>query len=214
MNQKTILIVDDSEFDRGLLKNALTRKGNFSFLEACDGNQCLEILATNTVDLILMDILMPGTFGTQVLIKIREKFNPINLPIIMVTSKSDATDVVGSLQSGANDFISKPVNFDVAVSRILTHLKLAELSHEMAKLREMAALDAMITTYNHEINNPLSIAIGYLSKPLLKDETAVEQLKAALWRIADVVKKIREVTEKKEAVYSTYSGYSKMFKIR
>ncbi len=214
MTTKTILIVDDSEFDRQLLTKALTAKGGFKIMEARSGDQCLEILSTQKIDLILMDIMMPGTFGTEVLMKIREKHNPIELPIIMVTSKADASDVIRCLQSGANDYITKPVTFDVAVTRISTHLRLAEVSREMSRLQEMAALDAMITTYNHEINNPLAIAIGCLNAPLLKDEVAVEKLKSSLWRVADIVKKIRSVTEKKEAEYEQYASSGRTIKVR
>jgi DNA-binding response OmpR family regulator len=213
MNQKKILVVDDSQFDRNLLVKALAQKADFECIEASSGERCLELLASEPVGLILMDIMMPGQFGTQVLIDIRKKFNLIELPIIMVTSKADASDVVGCLQSGANDYITKPVNFEVAVSRISTHLKLAEISGEMSKLREMVALDAMITTYNHEINNPLMIALGCLNDSLLKDEAAVEKLKSSLWRVADIVKKIREVTQKKEIEYRNYGDLSKMVKV-
>lgn len=214
MSKLPILVVDDSDFDRSMLVKVLSIKGNFKTLEANSGDKCLEILSTQSVGIVLMDIMMPGVHGTEVLKKIREKFNPIELPIIMISAKSEVGDIVSSLQDGANDYITKPVNFEVALSRISTHLKLAEISHEMSRLKEMAALDAMITTYNHEINNPLSVAIGCLNSSLLTDEAAVEKLKSSLWRVADVVKKIREVTEKKEAKFGTYAGSAKMIKVR
>lgn len=211
---QSILIVDDSQFDRDLLAKALARRGRFRILEANSGDQCLEILATQQVDLILMDILMPGTIGTQVLLKIRERFNAIELPIIMVTAKADPEDVVGCLQTGANDYISKPINFDVTISRILTHLKLAELSRKMSKFQEMAALDAMVTTYHHEINNPLTIALGSLNELSDPNSQSATRLRSALERIADIVKKIRKITDKKEAEFETYVGSTKMVKIR
>jgi DNA-binding response OmpR family regulator len=214
VSKKYILVVDDSDFDRQLLVNAITKKSNFHTLEANSGERCLELLETENVSLILLDIMMPGAFGTQVLMKIREKFNAIELPIIMVTSKADASDVISCLQSGANDYITKPVNFSTAVSRMTTHLMLAEISNKMAHLKEMAALDAMITTYNHEINNPLAIALGCLNAPLLKDEQSVEKLKSALWRIAGIVQKIREVTNQKEAEFEAYPKTGKMVKLK
>jgi DNA-binding response OmpR family regulator len=214
MSKKYILIVDDSDFDRQLLVNAIAKKSNFHTLEANSGEQCLELLEKEKVSLILMDIMMPGDFGTQVLIKIREKFNAIELPIIMVTAKADASDVIGCLQSGANDYITKPVNFNTAVSRMTTHLMLAEISNKMAHLKEMEALNAMITTYNHEINNPLAIALGCLNTPLVKDEQSVEKLKEALWRIAGIVQKIREVTEQKEVEFEAYPKTDKMVKLK
>lgn len=212
MNPKKILIVDDSEFDRGLFRKALESVGHFQTLEANSGDASYEILEREKIDLVLMDIMMPGGFGTEVLLKIRKKFNALLLPIIMVTSKTDAPDVVDCLRSGANDYITKPVNFEVALSRITTHLKLAEVSLEMSRLKEMAAFDAMITTYNHEINNPLAIAIGCLNQNDLNINR--EKLSSALWRIADIVKRISTVTEKKEVEYADYADSTKMVKVR
>ncbi|PIS11639.1 MAG: hypothetical protein COT73_02865 [Bdellovibrio sp. CG10_big_fil_rev_8_21_14_0_10_47_8] len=203
MSQK-ILVVDDSDFDRKLLIHVLSSVENYVLIEASNGDQCLEILNSQAVDLVLLDIVMPGTGGDDILLQVRKCFNAVELPIIMVTGNSDTSEVVNCLQRGANDYITKPLNFEVARSRIATQLRLAELSGEMSKLREMAALDALITTYNHEINNPLAIAIGRLNAQ------SDERLKKALWRISDVVKKIREVTEKKETEYGSYAGNSKM----
>lgn len=214
MSKRSILVVDDSDFDRGLLVKALSMKGNFSTLEASSGQQCLEMIATHQIGLILMDILMPGEIGSDVLKKIREKYNAIELPIIMVTSKTDTADVISCLQAGANDYIMKPMNFEIAVSRISTHLKLAEISYVMAKLKETAALNAMITTYNHKINNPLAIAIGTLNEKDLNDPSIKEKLSAALWQVADIVKKIKLVTEKSEIEYDEYAGSGKMVKIK
>lgn len=213
MTEKRILIVDDSEFDRGLLKNVFTRKTNFQVIEASDGEQCLEIIERGIVDLILMDIMMPGMFGTQILLKIREKFNLVEMPIIMVTSKSDAADIVGCLQNGANDYITKPVNFDMALARISTHLRLADLSKEMSVLDQVNALNAMIATYNHEINSPLTVAIHSLEKIEAKNQEAAEKLRKSLWRISEIVQKIREVSQQKKIEFANYSGSTKMVKI-
>ncbi len=214
MKNKTVLIVDDSTFDRALLSKALSKKGGFKTEEAENGERCLEILEKGSIDLVLMDIMMPGKFGTAILVKIREKLNPIELPIIMVTSKSDASDVVGCLQNGANDYIQKPVNFDIAISRILTHLRLTDFSKEMSRLKELATLNAIITTYNHEINNPLAIAIGCLhTLGPSPDDPKRKHLSDALWRIADIVKQIKHVSEKHEIEYESYSNL-KMIKIK
>ncbi|MBX9704000.1 MAG: response regulator [Silvanigrellaceae bacterium] len=161
LNLKRLLIVDDSDFDRQILSKALAKKFNFKVFEAKNGEECLEFLEKNEVDLVIMDILMPGALGTEVLLKIREKFNPIDLPIIMITAQEDdVTAMVQCLQLGANDFIKKPLNFDIALSRLTTLLKLSDLSKEISKIHEMSAINAMISTYHHEINNPLAIAIG------------------------------------------------------
>lgn len=214
MKGKNILIVDDSDFDRTLLGKGLSMKADFALFVVKDGHQCLKILDTEKIDLILMDIIMPGYSGIEILVKIRERFNPIELPVIMVTAKSDPIDVIHCLNNGANDYISKPINFDVAMSRIATHLMLADLSFKMSKLNEMKALDALIATYNHEINNPLSIALGYISMDLVHDMGMVEKLETSLWRIAEVTKKISAISEQKEAYYEKYTHGTSMIKLK
>lgn len=215
MNKKTILIVDDSDLDRTLFSRAFSGLGNFLIKEASNGEQCLDVIAQGNIDLVLLDILMPGTHGTEILKKIRETMNPIALPVIMVTSKNDDVYVVDCFKSGANDYIQKPVNFDVAISRITTHLRLSEYSEKMSILREITALNAMITTYNHEINNALAVAIGSFS--LLKidpENTKAKNLKDSLWRIADVVKKIKATNEKQAVEFEQYSSQNKMIKVK
>lgn len=214
MKKNVVLIVDDSEFDRNLMTKALEKKGGFHTLEASNGDQCLEIVDAAPVDLILMDIMMPGTLGSQVLVKIREKFNPIELPIIMITALTNNSPLMVCLQSGANDYITKPLNFEVAVSRINTHLKLAELSHEMSRLDKMAALNAMIATYNHEINNPLAIAMLCLRETNWDKPGNREKLEDALERIRKIVKKIKYVTEGHDIEYEKYEGLTDLLKIK
>lgn len=82
----------------------------------------------------------------------------------MVSSKSQDSIIVNCFKAGANDYITKPINFEIALTRILNHLKLAEAIKDRVKLQELAALNAMVTTYNHEINNPLTIALGRMAK--------------------------------------------------
>lgn len=213
MDIKTILIVDDSEFDRNLLAKIIAKKGNHKTLEASSGEDCLKILKTNAVDLVLLDIMMPNDSGISVLSKIRLKYPLMDLPIIMVTSKSDASDIVNCLQNGANDYVTKPVNFDITLSRISLHLKFVEMAKEASHVKVMVSIDAMIATYNHEINNPLTIAIGYLSKPDWSSAENATKIKDALWRISDIVKKIKLLSEKKEIEYQTFGGSNTMVKL-
>ncbi|WP_186645634.1 hybrid sensor histidine kinase/response regulator [Fluviispira vulneris] len=214
MTNNNILIVDDSEFDRNVLVEGLRQKGGFKTFYAENDKQCFKILNKNNINLILMDIMMPGKLGSEILEKIRETHNSLELPIIMVTSKGDASDVIECLQKGANDYIKKPVHFEIAVTRISTHLRLAELSREMTKLKKIEALNAMITTYNHEINNPLTIAINCLENSEINKTELGKKLNTALWRIADIVKKIGNIGEKNEIELEQYTANTKMIKIQ
>ena len=213
MDIKTILIVDDCEFDRNLLAKAIARKGNHKTLEAANGDECLKILKATHVDLIILDIMMPNESGISIISKVRQNYNLMDLPIIMVTSKTDASDIVNCLQNGANDYITKPVNFEIAMSRISLHLKFVEMAKEASHVKVMVSIDAMISTYNHEINNPLAIALGYISRPDWTTSENAAKIKEALWRISDIVKKIKLLSEKKEIEYNTFGGDNTMVKL-
>ncbi|MBF0299243.1 MAG: response regulator transcription factor [Oligoflexia bacterium] len=212
-----ILVVDDNEVDRELSIRMLKKNG-FEVIPLDMPTKCIDTVIAEKPDLILLDIMMPGLDGNQVLQLIREKFTEIELPIIMVTSKLDASDVVESLKKGANDYITKPVQFEVALRRIHTHLTIAAQSKAMAKAKELEAIHAMIVTYNHEINNPLAIALTYIEA--IKDKsgeksdlkTEVHGLESAFWRISEMMKKTRLVIEKGSVVeYEKYDESLKMF---
>jgi DNA-binding response OmpR family regulator len=213
---KHILIVDDSEFDRQLMLKVLSRVKEYSVSTCPSGAECLAFIAKQKVDLILLDIMMPGELGTQIVKKIREQANHLELPVIMLSGKSDTDDITGSLALGANDYITKPIKIDIALSRIATHLKMADFSREMASLQEIAALHGVVVTYNHEINNPLAIISGCLE--ILKREHPgndyLLKAEAAVWRIAQVMKDIKDVVESKEVKFESYTDSFRMMKIK
>ncbi len=185
-------------------------------MEAKSGEEALSILSDKQFDLVLLDVEMPIMSGDAVLIKIRQAKGHEELPVVMVSSKSQDSIIVNCFKAGANDYITKPINFEIALTRILNHLKLAEAIKDRVKLQELAALNAMVTTYNHEINNPLTIALGGMAK-LEKDrndDLSIKRIKDALDRITDIVKKITLATNKSEVNYEVYSGAFKMLKLR
>lgn len=193
MRNKRIIVVDDSDFDRGLLVKALSKKTEATVLDANSGEQCLGLIDENPPDLILLDIMMPGLGGLETLSKIRERFTRIQVPVLMVTSKADASDVVECLKAGANDYITKPVCFDVAISRIQLHLDLVRVAKEVSALREAAAADAVISTFHFEINASLSAAFAILESPDLNNSAVKQSLQSELWKIADVLKSINTI---------------------
>jgi DNA-binding response OmpR family regulator len=124
----------------------------------------------------------------------------------MVTARDDSRDVVDGLHNGANDYLTKPVNIDIAVARIKTQLQIKGLFEERIKNEQINTINTMVTTLNHEINNPLAIAIGNLSLGFDKlNEQRVGKALNALDRITKIVKKIEALTseEMEEVSYST-----------
>ena len=120
---ETLLVVDDNEMNRDLLSRRLERKG-YRVLTAADGMQALDAIAASPVDLVLLDVMMPGITGLDVLRAVREKRSPIELPVIMVTAKDESADIVQAFQMGANDYVTKPIDFPVVLARVQTQLRM------------------------------------------------------------------------------------------
>ncbi|MCM2256707.1 MAG: response regulator [Vicinamibacteria bacterium] len=118
----TLLVVDDNEENRDLLSRRLQRKG-FKTLVAEDGSRALEVIDSQAVDLVLLDIMMPGLNGFDVLRILRGQPQTTELPVIMVTAKTQSEDVVEALELGANDYVTKPIDFPIVLARIMTQLR-------------------------------------------------------------------------------------------
>ena len=117
----SLLVVDDNELNRDALSRRLRQRG-YDVALAADGEQALELAASRGFDLVLLDVEMPGLSGLDVLARLRETCSRIDLPVIMVTARAQGTDIVDALNLGANDYVTKPVDFPVALARIETHL--------------------------------------------------------------------------------------------
>ena len=118
-----ILVVDDEENNRDLLARRLAKRG-FDVHAAASGKEALARLIDQRFDMVLLDVMMPGMSGMNVLKRIREVHAPLQLPVIMVTARSQAEDVASALDAGANDYVTKPLDFTVVLARIQTHLSL------------------------------------------------------------------------------------------
>ncbi len=118
----TLLVVDDNEMNRDMLSRRLARKG-YQVKVAEDGEKALAVVARETVDLVLLDIMMPGIDGVEVLKVLRQKHSQTELPVIMATAKADSKDVVAALELGANDYVTKPLDFAVVQARVQKELR-------------------------------------------------------------------------------------------
>jgi len=107
-----LLVVDDNEMNRDMLSRRLERRG-YAVIVVEDGKRALEVVDTQQVSLVLLDVEMPGISGIDVLKTLRERYSAAELPIIMVTARQQAEDVVEALGLGANDYVTKPIDFDM-----------------------------------------------------------------------------------------------------
>lgn len=124
----TALIVDDERFFLTILGDFLTQHLHMRPVLVQDGAAALSLLETETIDLVLLDILMPGMDGLEVLRRIKDR-TP-SLPVIMVTASSAIDHVITALREGADDFVRKPVDLDelaLCINRALNKKRVASL---------------------------------------------------------------------------------------
>ena len=110
-----ILVVDDRPTSRAVVKGVLS-SSDYIVEEAADGVQALAMIESQSFDLVILDIVMPDMDGIEVLRKIRALY--ADLPVIMATVKHRSGDMVDALEKGANDYVTKPINFPVLFARI------------------------------------------------------------------------------------------------
>ena len=136
---ENLLLVDDEELNRDMLSRRLERNG-FSVDVAGNGPQALAHIEERDIDLVLLDAMMPGMSGIEVLKRLRARHTQEELPIIMVTAETDSPRIAEALDLGANDYVTKPVDFQVALARIRAQLARKRAGSERRSREERYAL--------------------------------------------------------------------------
>jgi len=156
-----VLIVDDERFNRNLIANML--KEDYKVLMAKNGEQALQRAFSDTPpDLILLDIIMLDMDGYEVCRRIKEDERSKEIPIIFITSKTDADDEEKGLKIGAIDYITKPFRGPIVKARVKNHLKLRAAMIELKRMYSLA-LDANPMTGlpgNNSVMNVIEKAIS------------------------------------------------------
>lgn len=120
----TVLIVDDDEINRIVMGQQLS---DYTIINCANGLDALTAVAEAKPDLILLDLMMPGLSGYEVCQKLRQRYSPIELPIILVTAKNHLEDLTKGFETGANDYLPKPFHNEELKSRVENQLKLSML---------------------------------------------------------------------------------------
>ncbi len=128
----SILVVDDNPVTRVLCSRVLGRAG-YRVLLAEDGIEALRLIKEEPVDLVLLDVMMPGLSGFDVLEAVRKLYPPNRLRVLMVTAKDQSEDVVRAFKLGADDYITKPLDVPVMMARIKAHLRARSAAPEPPK---------------------------------------------------------------------------------
>ena len=129
-NPPLILIVDDKETNREILRARLRAQG-YELLEAADGEVALSIARQQHPDLILLDVLMPKIDGLEVCRRLKSDTDLPFIPIVLVTAMVDSKDVVAGLEAGADEYLTKPVDQAALVARVRSMLRVKELTDQV-----------------------------------------------------------------------------------
>jgi diguanylate cyclase (GGDEF)-like protein/PAS domain S-box-containing protein len=135
----SLLVVDDNEANRDVLSRRLMLKG-YDVTLAAGGAEAVALVRSRRFDLLLLDVEMPGMSGLEVLTEVRRAHSSTSLPVIMVTARTSGTDTVEAFSLGANDYVTKPIDFPVALARIGTHVALKRAVEDLHDSEERYAL--------------------------------------------------------------------------
>jgi signal transduction histidine kinase len=185
-----ILSVDDEPTNLILLERILRGK-QLDFIGVRSGAEALDMLTRESFDLVMLDIMMPGMNGLEVLKRIRENPDTAEIPVILISALSDTRSIAKGLEAGANDYIAKPIDMDVTLARVQTQVALKQLQDNRKQtIAELQAAQEMKSRFlkiaSHDLKGPLMnfrMGTGLLKDSLANDPenlSLVEILEASV----------------------------------
>ncbi|MDP3921097.1 MAG: ATP-binding protein [Candidatus Omnitrophota bacterium] len=219
-----ILIIDDNAVNREVAKTRL-EINNYRVIEAADGVEGLHTVENEKPDLIVLDLMMPRMSGYEFCKKLRERYTADELPVIMLTAKTEMGDKVYGLQIGANDYVSKPFNKEELLARVGVLLKIRAMNRELRKwnteleerveertdeliktqgqliqAEKLATIGILAGGVAHEINNPLTAVLT--NAQILKmtanseDQESLDLIEQGAKRCQTIIKKLMKYARK------------------
>jgi signal transduction histidine kinase/DNA-binding response OmpR family regulator len=168
-----LLIIEDEPDLRGYLTKLFTKDG-YAVEAAGDATTALTLLESNTPDLVITDVMLPGQSGLELLTTLRQDQGMARLPVVVLTARADAETAIGAFAAGADDFVVKPFNSAELLARVRAH-------HQMSQIRDVA-IDAAETTVGQlrkamQTNRTTGTAVGIvMSRYELDPERAFKVL--------------------------------------
>lgn len=198
LKNKKILVVDDTPANIDILLQILEPQGLKIFV-ASSGEVALKLVSQVSLDLILLDVMMPGIDGFETCRRLKLQENAANVPIIFITAKNETKDIVKGFSLGGVDYITKPFRNEEVCARVFTHLKLRDLVQELERKNgKLIELNDLKTKFlgmaSHDMRNPLASIHGF-SKLLLNDGDSLpeETRREFLQSIQQVTNKLLEL---------------------
>ena len=151
MSEGTVMIVDDSLVIRAVVQAGLEEEG-YRVIQAQDGTVALEQCRLRPPDVILLDIVMPGLDGYQVLAQLKANPDLNHIPVVFLTGRTNMADVVAGLRAGAHDYLKKPFEPEELLARVGSAIQVKQLQDQLrdrnAELDQISRTDALTGLYN------------------------------------------------------------------
>lgn len=216
-NKDKILIVQDDEDTRFILEKLLLLN-NYDVKSAKDGLEALQIIPDYNPKVIIADWTMPRMDGIDLCKRLKENPNTKVIYFILLTARASTKDVVSGFDSGADDFLVKPIDNQEILARLRAGIRIYDLQNELTKAQHSKALVELACTIGHQINNPLSGLI--LSFNSIKDELNEDQKKHLSDDLLIIEKSIERINNSVKTLINlqnpeiiSYAGDNNMLKI-
>ena len=208
-NNVKVLIAEDDLTSRSMLRSVIEKAG-YEPVEADAGYQALSILlAPDAPHLVILDWVLPGMNGLEIVKNIRKTKDTEQPYIIMLTSKSSKNDLITALDAGADDYLIKPYDAAVLKARLAVGNRLIALQEEIRSREKLKGVLEMAGAVSHELNQPLQSVMGFSELMLLDLEESnpyfrmLSKIKEGIERIGELTRKIVSITHYETKSYLT-----------
>ena len=208
-----IMLVDDEPLNLKILQNMLTVK-DYKTLLLTQGRDAYPTALEKQPDLILLDVMLPDLGGHEVCKLLKADPKTSSIPIIFLSGNTRTEDIISGLELGAADYVAKPFNITELLARVETNLKLKFSTENLIEAEQLKALNAIMVSQNHELNQLLTIIIGqseilrtYLENENLPENdkkfAALDMIEHSSWKMSEIIKKLKNIKQIKFTEYTS-----------
>lgn len=183
--KSTVLIVDDDPRSRKLIEAYLFSQ-DYNIITAGDGTEAMQKLKNNSVDLIVLDVMLPGISGYEVCKRVKLDSDLRLIPIVMMSSLDDKEDKIKGIQAGTDDFLTKPIDAQEITVRVKSLLRVRHLNEQLEKVENILFTLAKALEAKDPYTEGHSERVGKLAKKLAKEVGLGEDAREALDKAAKI----------------------------
>lgn len=169
MKQKPCILIADDDFSSRQITGAILAKQGYELIQKSNGQEALACLEDHDIDVVLLDVMMPGMTGFEVCRRLKADERTCRIPVILLTALDGQDHLLEGLEAGADEFLSKPVHALELNARVRTMLRIKRQLDELAD--NLRFRDELADLIVHDMRNPLSVILGYSQMLLARPDT-------------------------------------------